>query len=283
MFLSAPTSGQVPKPNRSTKGAFTNKPPPKIKKFVPQDSEEGAEDVASKSKVNEKLPDSTFMAWLRAKQTSHAVHVDMAKEYILEGAPFKGDSTFEAKEAVKECGGAWCVNPDKRKDCDDKSIRRGWWGAHDEAVLLKLLRLESDDRGRRQWKPLGTGETQINLLIAWLDEFLGNAPSSDAHATSELPEQGDPNPKRQRKDASAIEPETPQWIIDYNAKYVHVWVHDTKCIACGDFVTDQFMDCSCGPKAEWKRCAKCGEKYRTDFKRGSFFNANAWCACKSKQ
>lgn len=284
MFLAAPTSAQAPKPNRSQKGAFTNRAPPKIKKFVPKD-DEGDEEGPGKPKIKEKAPDSAFMTWLRAKQTSSAVHVDVAKDYILEGAPFRGDSSFEAKEAVKECGGGWSANPDKRKDCEDKSIRRGWWAAHDEAVLLKLLRLDPDDRGRRQWKPLDMGETQIGVLISWLDDFFGSdeavASASDGAKESEA----GPQPKRARSSAGApaAKEQTPQWIIDYHARYVHIWTHDTKCIACGEMVTDQFMDCNCGPHATWQRCAKCGEKYRTDFKKGSGFNANAWCACKGKR
>ena len=277
MFLQAPKSGQVPKPNRSPKGAFTNRPPPKIKKFVPPNDNGDEDDVPSKPKVRERPPDSAFMAWLREKQTSHAVHVNDAKDYVLEGAPFKGESTFDAKEAVKELGGGWCANPDKRKDCEDKSIRRGWFAANDETVLLRLLRLKNDDRGRRQWTPLGMGSTQINLLLTWLNEFFGSAPES----ASDSPY---PEAKRPRNGPKAATDETPQWIIDYNARYVHVWFHDTKCVACDEWVTDQFLDCGCGPGVKWERCAKCGAKYRTDFRtrKGCIRNANAWCVCKGK-
>ena len=282
MFLPAPTSGQVPKPNRSPKGAFTNRPLPKIKKFVPKD-EDGDEDGESrKPKIKEKLPDSAFMAWLREKQTSKAFHVDLAKDYIMEGAPYKGDSTFQAKEPIKERGGSWCANPDKRKDCDDKSIRRGWWAAHGEAVLRKLLRLPPDDRGRRQWTPLGMGSTQINFLLTWLDEFYGNMQGDGSHVDPSENADAEPLPKRARGEATSPQNQTPQWIINYNAKYVHIWVHDTKCVKCDQLVTDQFMDCGCGVEVKWERCVKCGEKYRTDFERGSIRNSNAWCACKSK-
>ena len=240
---------------------------PKIKKFVPK------EDEPAKPTIKEKAPDTAFMVWLRGKQTSHAVHVDVAKDYILGGAPYFGDSTFDAKEAIKERGGTWCANPDKRKDCEDKSIRRGWWSANTEAALLKLLRLPNDDRNRQQWTPLGMGSTQINLLLSWLDEFYCNTVQEEAGDHGPL----DKVAKRQRTNGKP-DP-TPQWIIDYNAKYVHIWQHDTTCIACGKLVTDQFLDCGCGPEVKWQRCAKCGEKYRTDFKKGSIRNANAWCAC----
>ena len=97
----------------------------KDQKFVPKDEgEEGAEEGdASKAKPGDKVPDSAFVTWLRDKETSHAVHV-AAKDYLLEGAPFKGDSTFDAKDAIKDLGGTWRRNPDKAKDCYDKSIRR---------------------------------------------------------------------------------------------------------------------------------------------------------------
>ena len=68
----------------------------------------------------------------------------------------------------------------------------------------------------------------------------------------------------------------PQWIIDANAKYVPTWVPDTVCVGCKQPIDDQFMDCKCSDK--WKRCGKCGEKYRTDFVKGEE-TENRWCKC----
>ena len=132
MFLKSPACSDKPKPNRSQKGAFTNKLAPRSKSLCPRTRARKAPRRAttSKAKPGDKIPDSAFVAWLRDKETSHAVHVDMAKDYLLEGAPFKkGDSTFDAKDAIKDVGGTWRRNPDKAKDCDDKSIRRVG-GAH---------------------------------------------------------------------------------------------------------------------------------------------------------
>lgn len=279
MFLKPPCANDKPKSNRSQKGAFTNKLVPKIKKFVPKDEGEEGEDGGSRKPiVREKPPDTEFVAWLRAKQTSHAVHVDMAKDYILEGAPYCGDSTFDAKENIKEQGGSWHQNPDKRKDCDDKSIRRGWWSARDDSTLVKLLRMPNDDRGRRQWTPLDMGATQITFILAWLDEFKGNLPGT---STQQEVCTDDPAHKRMRTgDEKADWTGVPQWIIDANAKWVPRRVPDTKCVVCGEGVTDQFMDCRC-LEAVWERCLKCGEKYRTDFRtqKGTVRNENAWCKC----
>ena len=279
MFLKSPACSDKPKPNRSQKGAFTNKLAPKIKKFVPKDEgEEGAEEGdASKAKPGDKVPDSAFVTWLRDKETSHAVHVDMAKDYLLEGAPFKGDSTFDAKDAIKDLGGTWRRNPDKAKDCDDKSIRRGWWSAPNESVLLKLLRLGNDERGRRQWTPLGMGDTQMHFIMSWLDEFYGHSPGTSARAQEQ--DSADPteedllHTKRARTDT----PQESKW-------YVTKWVENTVCISCRQEVWDQFMDCSCAG-AIWKQCPLCCAKYRVDFKTRSdvVCNLNAWCMCRKGQ
>lgn len=267
MFLKSPTSGDNPKSNRSQKGAFTNKMAPKIKKFEPKgEGEEGEDDAqVRKPAPKEKQPDSAFVVWLRNKPTSHAVHVDMAKDYLLEGQPFKGDSAFDAKDCIKERGGAWCPNTDKRKDCEDKSIRRGWWSAPNEVCLMKLLRMPNNERSRRQWTPLNMGPTQINCIVQWLDEFHGNVPGSTTQEElveeARVPLDHESAPKRAR-----------MWVA--------TWVPDTKCIVCGQPVTDQFMDCHC-LDAEWERCTKCGEKYRIDFRvrKDVVRNANAWCKC----
>ena len=268
MFLKAPTVGDKPKPNRSQKGAFTNKMAPKIQKFVPKDEgEEGEDDPQTRKPVpKEKQPDSTFVAWLRNKATSHAVHVDMAKDYLLEGAPFKGDSTFDAKEGIKERGGTWCPNPDKRKDCEDKSIRRGWWSAPNEACLIKLLRMPNDERNRRQWTPLNMGPTQLNCMVQWLDEFHGNAQGSSIQEAV--------------VEEETVEKEVVEEPVAKRARTWVPWVPDTKCVVCAQPVTDQFMECHC-LEAEWACCSKCGEKYRVDFRtrKDVVRNANAWCKC----
>ena len=293
MFLKAPAASEKPKTNRSQNGAFTNKPRPKIKKFVPVetgDAQDGSPVNASrltgqKQKIKESVPDSKFAAWLRAKQVSRAMHVDMAKDYILEGMPYKGDSTFDAKAGIKDRGGEWRPNADKHKDCQDRAIRRGWWCAPDETTLLKLLRIPNDDRGRRQWTPLDMGATQISFIVSWLDDFNGNAPGT---SVQEQDGQNAPEsvsgelmpPKRSRTCAKWVDEGVASWIIEANAKWVSTWVPDTKCVVCGQDVRDQFMDCQC-QSAAWERCSKCGEKYRIDFRtrKDVVRNANAWCKC----
>ena len=275
MFLHAPKPGVKPTSSRSQKGAFTGKAATKIKKWKPPE-EEG--DVAKESKAQK--VESEFVTWMRKQTTTGAWHIESAKDYVLEGPPWKGDSTFDAKQDIKDRDGRWCPNLAKAKDCDDKTIRRGWWSAWDSRVLLLLLGMPPDDRGRRPWACCALVETQQIQVIHWLKAFheaqgISVHTSCPIELTSvELPLTAEGVKANDKANWKGV----PQWIIDANAKYVSTWVQDTVCVVCKRSVDDQFMDCSC-QEAVWQRCNKCSEKFRTDFAKGLAMNSNAWCKC----
>ena len=282
MFLRAPQSGQTVKPNRSNKGAFTGKAAPKIKKWQSPE-QEGEESAAKAQKI-----ECEFVAWMRNQKTSGAWHVEAAKDYLLEGLPWKGDSTYDAKQVINDLGSKWMRNPGKDDGCQDRSIRRGWAVAYDPKVMLQLLLLAKDGRGRRQWACLELVETQQLQIIAWLRQYfdtLGvtvDAPQvvQDTESTCMS---GNSDSQRMTKSNPSSDhwKGVPQWIIDANANHVPTWVPDTVCVVCKRPVDDQFMDCAC-TEARWSRCSKCCEKYRTDFVKGGALNDNAWCKCGHK-
>ena len=176
MFLKPPGKDSKPLSNRSTKGALSNKKPEKPKAF--------------KTEGNETAPptpkeDTEFSRWIKQQGGNFGVHRQQAFDYLVEGIPYRGDSLFESKDTLRNMGARFCWNPNKKKDCIDKTIRRGWWAAYDEKVLRKLLdmdRVPSMALRGRQWQCLGLGETQMKLVIAWLDEFaaLSGTPAAES-------------------------------------------------------------------------------------------------------
>jgi len=265
--LKPPTSSDKPKPNRSLKGAFTGKLTPKPKPFKPPSDED---DAPPPQAPVPKEP-TEFMKWLKDKPTNGAWHVESAKEYVLEGPPFKGDSSFDAKQDIKEAGGRWVPNPLKRKDCEDKSIVRGWWGAYEDKALAELMNLGIDGKGRRKWQCAGMGEAQQTVIQGWLAEF--RAPSAEDEEQQPEVVAAEPPPKRAKKEGNEYDG-VPQWIIDANKKYKPIVVPDTECKVCKQGVSDQFLDCQC-QEARWQRCAKCGHKWRVD----SHARCNTKCKC----
>lgn len=271
MWLSAPKVGQAPKPDRSQKGVFTNRPAPKIKVWKPP-KDETADGLPPAPPPNIETP---FVVWLREKKTSAAWHIDATKEYLLQGPPYRGDSQFDSKDALKELGTKWMWNPLKKKECQDKTIKKGWWSAPGEAILVKLLEMEHAG-GRRQWEPLDMGETQIGVALKWLLEFLGDEAPQDAKAVKEAAEDLRPDAKRQKCN-SDVDPGLQHILEMQRTKPMKQWVLDTVCKKCGHSVLDQFMDCAC-LEAQWVRCSLCQEKKRVD--NDGCPPCNAACKCR---
>ena len=268
MFLQAPKSSQAPKPNRSQKGAFTGKPPAKPKPFKPPGAE--AEEAPPPPKV-----ETPFVKWLKDKTTNGSWHVEETKDFLLEGPPYKGSTAWGTRELLDGMGTMWMRNPAKKKDCDDKSIPRGWSCASDEATMLKLLKVTH--KGGRAWWCVGLMDTQLIQVQKWVVEFFGG----DLIVADEQPvplEQEEQARKKQR----AEDPwkDVPEWIVRANKRWVNKWVPDTICSVCNQGVTDQFLDCHC-QEARWQRCPMCMEKWRTDLTDSfeKMANPNSWCKC----
>ena len=259
MFLKPPGKDTKPVSNRSTKGAFSNKKPAKLVAFKKATSEEAP---APKE-------DTPFVVWMRKQPRDVGFFQQQVTEYLTSGPPYLGDSLWDSRDAIKELGGFWSRNPLKAKDCDDKSIKSGWWAAPTEAVLLKLLRMGRDGCGRRQWECVHLVETQLGMAIEWLRKFeatKGGPPQEAKQMDTEPIEEelpGDVTPPRPAaKRARRESPKVPQWIRDAeDGKHMRPWLPDPMCRDCGRTVCDQFLDCGC-ERAVWVRCTMCTHKHR---------------------
>lgn len=263
--LSAPVAGQKPASNRSMNGAFTGKKPAPYKKFKPEAPDaEAAPPAAAKQ-------ETPFGIWLKAHiakldeqgQTLPAYKRDVY-EYVLKGAPYRGDSLFESKDKLKELGARFHFNPAKKEGCDDKSIKKGWWAAGDDATLFRLLQLDRDDNGRNQWSCLEMGAVQLSCIRAWLRMFreeTGIVSNVDEEMT---PDEEAPRVTKRQRAAVAQEAKVPDWILEVaDGKYLTPRVPYPTCGVCFRTVIDQFLDCGCAG-VQWTRCPKCTAIYRPE-------------------
>jgi hypothetical protein len=306
MFLKPPKAGVKPVIDRSRKSVFTGKAPAKPKSFKSQD--EGNEDTETIAPEPPKV-ETAFVKWLQKKSTNGSAHVEDTKDYLLQGPPYRGEINWDAKDTVKDAGAAWVGNHLKRKNCEDKSVRKGWYSAHAETTLTALLDLPTQ-RGKRQWMCIGMTDTQLSQVRAWLREFrqasgAGENPQTTNGASSLREEGGEEGQEsdahngietelqQQRAQSGVLgkrgrasqgfrikEPAVPQWILDAGKVPLRPVPPDTKCLQCGSAVTDQFMDCSC-QVAIWERCATCMHKYRIDETARGRNLRSLRCACDS--
>ena len=276
MFLKPPTGSDRPLPNRSNKGAFTNRPLPKRKAFKPL--EEDGESQESKQ-------ETAFVTWVRTKkQDCDPAYGDLLA-YVLKGAPFRGDCGFGLKEEVKEAGACWLPNP-LYKDGDSKKVKRGWWSALDDKTLFLLLTLNKIKRKSDVWKCYDdngdTGllvEGECTELRNWMHEFY-----TEVYGEEELKKVGTRcesivaivEANREADEAFENACSDPMNIVHVptSANQYRQWPGETTCSVCKSVVTDQFMDCSCS-EAVWKRCSECWLKFRVD----SNATADTQCGC----
>ncbi len=123
------------------------------------------------------LPDSAFLKWIRAGNGDRPSS-EGARDYLMRGAPFLGESPFEGKEAVKDCGARWVPNPKKQKGVQDGLVS-GWWSAPNERVLERLLELPKTNKTTRSgrpwmvssWAPWDCPPNQAHQIILLISEF----------------------------------------------------------------------------------------------------------------
>ena len=195
------------------------------------------------------------MLWLKEQKTNGSWHVEETKEFLLQGPPYKG-AAWGTRELLDDVGTKWERNPAKKKDCDDKSIPRGWWCAPDEATMLKLLKLTH--KGGRAWWCDGLTDTQLNQVEKWLVAFLGD---DDDRGPTSLPRQSG---RRSRRPRSSAPTTTRGRACPSGSSGRTSGTCPSGCPTpvqvCGEGVTDQFLDCQC-QEARWQRCPTCMEKY----------------------
>lgn len=263
MFLRPATASDKPRTNRSRKGAFTNNLAPKIKAWTPPVDEKEAPPPPPKHETE-------FVRWLRQQQPEeNAPYRQATRDYLLEGPPYRGESTYDAKDTLKDMEAKWVPNPAKKKGCQDKTIRRGWWSAPDENVLKKLLALRRDRWRRYQWCCVDLTETQLELVQQWLGEY---QKATGTTLETDEPQYDASKAKRSRHESD--QDNAPIWILKAKSQPPRPMVPDTVCKVCQQSVTDQFLDCQC-LQAEWRRCGNCGEKWRVD----AGASSNLLCKC----
>tara|TARA_B110000902_G_scaffold95773_1_gene113311 strand:- start:2469 stop:4052 length:1584 start_codon:yes stop_codon:yes gene_type:complete len=135
-------------------------------------------EVAEAAAAAQATPDSAFVAWLKAGNGNRP-STQVARNYLIGGAPFLGTHDYERKQELRDIGVTWQKNPLKDEDCSDRNIKYGWYGAPNERILEALLELEPREEARRHdkgvktvyaWAPRDcptpqTGEAVCGLLI----------------------------------------------------------------------------------------------------------------------
>ena len=274
MFLRPPNAKDKPLVNRSRKLAFTGSLPQKQQPFRATTEP----DVDAVAPVPSRVH-TPFVEWLTHKSVDNSLCDQGTREFLLQGPPYRGETAFGCNDNAKAAGARWVVNHSKPLDCEDKSVRRGWYSAPDERVLAALLELAPKvrDRDRRrcshepQWRCLGLAPIQNDQVKLWLAEFFG----TDTQPRPSQPEASDVCELRAKR---ASREEVPQWILDAAGVPLRDVPTDTPCVECGRAVTDQFLDCAC-TEARWTQCKKCLHKYRTDDKATRLSLYNVACAC----
>lgn len=268
MKLSAPKAGQKPVSNKNMNGALTGKKPAPYKKFKPEAAEADAA-AAPPAAARQETP---FAVWLRAvvaklaeNELALPEYKREASEYVLAGAPYRGDSHWESKDRLKELGARFHRNLSKKEGCEDKSIKKGWWAAEDDAVLFRLLNLDRDDKGRHQWWPLHMGHIQTQCIYFWIRDFrkeTGVVADSDEEMT---PDEDAPyRAAKRHRERLRKEVVVPDWISNAaDGKHLTPRIPEPTCGVCSRKVLDQFLDCEC-PGAQWTRCPTCTAIYRPD-------------------
>ena len=172
--LKPPTSGDRPKPPTRTNRAFTGKPAAKPKAFKPQAEAEAQQEPTAAGPIvarNVKLD-----TWL--KEIGDKPGYTEAREYLLAGPPYKGESDFAAKEQLKDNGAKWIPNPHKEKGVKD-GITPGWWSALKERDVRTFMALTYTRESRyskaprecKSWQPLGVPEESAQNVLKLLAQF----------------------------------------------------------------------------------------------------------------
>ena len=195
MFLKPPTRSDAPK-RKSPLLAFSNKKRAVIPKALPSDA--SLENAAAAEREASRRSDP-FYVWL--ENLSHREAFVEAVEYLKLGAPYKGVSAFESKDALKELHAVWAPNPLKnRADGVRDGLVGGWWSAPDESVLLDILEIELSSEKRNDgakdhdaysdawrdappvgfWQPLEVPEESVRRILELICEFRSNQKMEDA-------------------------------------------------------------------------------------------------------
>jgi len=275
MFLSAPKPADCPVRNRSNKGAFTNRPPEKRKRFKPTDESDETPPPGTERHETE------FVKWAEIHKKDGNADV---LSYVLEGGPFKGEGGFEYKEQIKRVGARWIPNHLKTEECKDRKIKRGWWSAWDDKTLFALLHLR-DDLDEPMWRCQAVDRllvsTECKVLLRWLTEFYGEEQTRvvEEKVGFMLSTQGGEDQTDQAGQCDQYGP-CDQPAHAHASCVYRQWPGDTVCSQCDVAIWDQFLDCHC-EGAVWRRCPECWRKWRVD-STAAGDHENACCCARTQ-
>lgn len=117
-------------------------------------------------------PKSGLVKWLEEGNGDKPGYED-AREYLMSGLPYKGNSDFSAKEALKELGAKWCPNPLKEKGAKD-GVCPGWWSAMDLKDLEALIGAPRNERRKRIWTAIDVPDSQHEAILRLIREYEGH-------------------------------------------------------------------------------------------------------------
>ena len=180
-----------------------------------------------------------------------------ALRYLMQGPPYRGVASFDAKEAVKAAGARWVPNPEKVYKGMRDGVAAGWWSAHTERDLLSLLRMPANARGRRTWTGLALPEwahaSAASLLVEFaMYEGVKIAPRHEQDAAEDVER---PHHALPAADGGSADMGTGS-TLHAPAAFHFQWTGDTYCDACKQYVSCQFADCGC-PSRSWEWCTRC--------------------------
>ena len=92
-----------------------------------------------------------------------------AIDYVLTGPPYRGDCSFQHKNAVKHAGGTWIKNSSQSQD--GRKAPAGWWCAKNEDVLIRLLEIRDECNGTRTWVPTGADDSLAGRIQRLWSQF----------------------------------------------------------------------------------------------------------------
>ena len=131
---------------------------------------DGKETTASASAAT--VPKSGLVRWLDQGNGDRPGYED-AREYLISGPPYKGDSDFSSKEALKDLGAKWCPNPLKEKGAKD-GVCPGWWSAMDIKDLEALIGAPRNEKRKRIWKAIDVSDSQHDAMMRLMREYEGH-------------------------------------------------------------------------------------------------------------
>ena len=275
MFLKPPSSADKPKFNRSSKGAFTNRPLPKRKPLKPAEDEKNEEE--NSAKVSKET--TPFVSWIMSNKCDCDPMFTDVRDYVLEGSPYKGSAKYGFKEQIKDAGSKWLPNPMKTGDCNDKNVKRGWWAAWDDKTLFYLLHFR-DESNEPMWTCEGgrgpLAPSECLLLKRWMSEFLGQEETrrTESRVASILAQAAEPVDNTTDGASYHYQScESASPVQGLSVEYKK-WPGHTFCSQCEGEVWDQFLDCRCA-NAVWKKCSECWMMSRVD----SEASMDARCGC----